>query len=154
MNNQTQHQVGRLTGRVELDAGLMRYRGLLANQRQAAVRGHASRTQHPSHAVHLGREHRRVASAVVIALFLTVALSVASMGQGATARILYLTSCCNGGVAVSYVGAGFESVSLQATNLTESISESLEVLATAETLDAEAPSYSGENCLGSCRFTR
>lgn len=154
MNNQTEHQVGRLTGRVELDAGLMRYRGLLATQRLTAMRGRASRTQHPMHATKLWRQRRKVAAAALAALLVVAALSVAVLGQGATAGVLYFTSSCNGGFAMSRVSGSLESTAFESVDPTGRVSGSLEVLAAAEALDANAQYYNGENCLGNCRFTR
>jgi len=154
MNNQTQQQIGRFTGRVEYDAGLTRYRGLLTTQRQAAVRGAPLRPRTATRPADQRRERRRVAATVLTALFLIAALSLAVMGDGATAGLLYLTSSCSGGVAVSRVPGSPESTALERSELAGQAAGSLEVFAAAAALDPEAQVYNGENCLGSCRFTR
>ncbi len=68
MNNQTNRmQVGRLTGQINADAGIMRHRGLLAQANNHSVRGQSSRS--------------RFAGVVIALVLLMLALSVGVAGQ-------------------------------------------------------------------------
>jgi len=76
MNNQPNRmQVGRLTGQVNADAGIMRYRGLVAHATNPSMRGRTSRS--------------RFAGAIIALVVLMLALSV-----GTAAQVVEIGSQC------------------------------------------------------------
>jgi hypothetical protein len=153
MSNQIQHQVARLTGRTELDAGLMRYRGLVAGQHHAVAATRNPGTPSVAPWAQSRTNRLKLAAGVVAALLLVAALCVSGAGQVVTNGVLGLTSSSSGGIAVS---RGFESpavVSADSAALTGTISGSLAISAAAEDLSTPTLPYDGGLSRGACCLT-
>ena len=144
MNNQTnRRQVGRLTGRIEVDAGLMKYRELLAKPNHSV----ASRRRLSLKRLLRSRSaaQRRAVRVVTAALLLVVALSIGSVAQTAGIGCLYFTPGSSGSGTVF---AGVEQTpGIGATIVAES-SGSFELSAAGRIFLEAVARYNGELCCG------
>ena len=135
MNNQNnQRQVGRLTGRTEVDAGLMRYREQLAHGSSAAVNGRSG-----------SASYGRAAGVVVAVLLLALALSVGAAAQVAGIGCAYLTPGVVGGGSAF---AGVERAPGSGLSIVAESSGSFELSATGRTFLEAVARYNGELCSG------
>lgn len=141
MNNRTnQRQVGRLTGRVEVDAGLLRYRDLLSRE---------------NHVVADNRSHRaaRVATAV---LLLVLAFSVVgAAAECAGAGPLYLTpGTSSGGSTVHTAWRAPEVLLTDGGGAVAAMSEGTFEFVAVGKFNLEEPArYAGELVVGPYEFT-
>jgi hypothetical protein len=135
MNNQSnQRQVGRMTGRISVDAGLMNYRERLA---QASVCSAIGRPSSVS--------YRRAAGVVVAMLLLVLALSVGASAQTAGIGCLYLTPGTSGG---GQVFAGIERAPGIGLSIVAESRGSLEFSVAGRSFPEMVARYNGELCSG------
>lgn len=148
MNNQTnQRQVGRLTGRTEVDAGIMRYREMLAetNHDVSSRRGSGMIQRLRSTSV----AQRRAAFVVTAVLLLVAALSIASVAEVAGIGCLYFTP---GSIGSGVVFAGVEQTPGTGLSIMAESQSSLELLAAGRIFLERVARYNGELCFGPYTF--
>lgn len=147
MNNQTNRQVGRLTGRTEVDAGLMRYRQQLATGHHSVV---SQRGSGQNKLLGLSLAWQRKAAAVVAAaLVFVVALAIV----GASREAEMGASCLTPG----YGGSGTVASSVERAPVIAFIDEtgaiagsggSFEYDFSGEATEDTIMRYNGELCCG------
>lgn len=101
------------------------------------------------------RKHtgRRLAGVALAVLILASALSVLGFAQCATKGVLYLTSCCTGGMGVCGLDVCSTTVLGAETGEATAIEAGFEVPAESPSAQSDADWYCGEHCCGPCRFT-
>jgi hypothetical protein len=134
MNNQTnRRQVGRMTGQIAVDTGIMNYREQLAR----ASNSFASRSGSAS--------SRRGAGVVVAMLLLVLALSVGVAAQTAGIGCLYLTPGTGGG---GQAFAGVERAPGIGLSIMAESGGSFELSAAGRVFLEAVARYNGELCSG------
>jgi len=152
MNNRTnQRQVGRLTGRVEADAGLLRYRDLLS-------RGHGvvadSRSPRRSAFFQRSSEGRRRRAARVAAAVLLLVLAFSALGAAAQcAGCLYLTPGTSGGAVYAAWRAPEVTLSDGEYTVVAVCEGIFELIAAGMFYLQEPAEYTGELVAGPYEFT-
>lgn len=135
MNNQpNRRQVGRLTGRINEDAGIMRYRGLLAQADNPSTRNRSG-----------SKIQWKFAGMAAAILLLVLALSVGATAHVAGIGCAYLTPGIAGGGS-AYAGVE-QAPGTEATLVAES-GGSLELSAAGKTFLGAVNQYNGELCHG------
>ena len=135
--------VGRLTGRSEVDAGMLRYRELLGREQHTVPR--RSRLGGIFRAS--SARQRRVTSAVTAGVLLALAVSFATFGQVAELGAVSLTpGSAGGGWAVSGIQAA-----PGAFIVAESVG-SFELTVAGYSAEAGIACYNGELCRGPYAF--
>jgi len=135
--------VGRLSGRSEVDAGLMRYRELLSRPQHAVAKKSGSQ---------LGRIFRSRASArraavraITAAALLVLVLSVAGAAE-MSAGCLFLTPGTGAG------GIALASVEIASSTAVVAASGSFELTAVGCSFEERVARYNGELCIGPYYF--
>jgi len=135
--------VGRLSGRSEVDAGLMRYRELLSRPQHAVAKKSGSR---------LGRIFRSRASArraavraITAAALLVLVLSVAGAAEMSVGCLFLTPGTGAGGISVASIEAA-PGLSILATGGT------FELTAAGWSFEQRVARYNGELCIGPYYF--
>jgi len=135
--------VGRLSGRSEVDAGLMRYRELLSRPQHAAAKKSGSR---------LGRIFRSRASArraavraITAAVLLVLVLSVAGAAEMSVGCLLLTPGTGAGGIALATVEPAPSTTVVAAGG-------SFELTAVGYSFEERVAQYNGELCIGPYYF--
>ena len=154
MNNRTnQRQVGRLTGRVEVDAGLLRYRDLLSRGHIVAADSRSPRRSAFFQRSSEGQRHRRAARVAAAGLLLVLAFS--ALGAAAQcAGCLYLTPETSGGGNAVHAAWRTPEVALSdGEDVVVAVSEgTFELVATGKFYLEEPAQYTGELVVGPYKF--
>lgn len=134
-----QRQVGRLTGRVEVDTGLFRYRDLLGREHSMVAR----------------RRSYQGARVAVAVLLLVLALSAAGVvAQCAGGGALCLTAGTSGGASVAHAAWRAPEVLLTSggSAVAAASEGTFEFVAVGRFDLEEPPEYAGEMCTGPYEF--
>jgi|GEM_PF-2196119 hypothetical protein len=135
MNNQSnQRQVGRMTGRIAVDAGIMNYREQLARASNSSASRRSSSVN-----------NRRGTGVVVAMLLLVLALSVGAAAQVAGIGCAYLTPGSSGSGSAF---AGIERAPGIGLSIVAESSGSFELSAAGRNLLEVVARYNGELCSG------
>jgi len=150
MNQETSKRgVGRLTGRSEVDAGILRYRQLLASEHH----GTSSQRGRLVLVSFTGRRWRKVAATVTASLLIALAVAVGAAARVAGGDCLYLTpGLGGGGMAVSVVERVPQLAMGENSGIVTGTGGSFEQLATAKFPEHRFAAYNGELCCGPYQF--
>jgi hypothetical protein len=154
MNARNNNQgLGRLTGRVDVDAGLMRYQQLLSSNSHALHTRRSLRSRRLSSLLPVvGSRIRRAAAAITAATLLVLLVSLGTSAGVATSGAELFTLGEAGGSMILIGTASFTSPAILADVLPED-SGSVEILAAGKIPPYCVRCYGGEHCCGPAMLT-